>query len=64
MNQANTVVGGSAQLSISDNNGTLVYFGSFGNGTFGTTKGVHGSWTIRVILHNYSGTLNVRVQKA
>jgi hypothetical protein len=28
------------------------------------TKGLHGSWTIRVVFTNYSGTVNFRVQKA
>lgn len=65
VNQATTVTGGSATLTISDNNGTQVYSQSLSaNGTFGMTKGLHGSWTIKVVFTNYSGTVNFRVQKA
>ena len=65
VNQATTVSGGSAVLTISDTNGTQLYSQSLtGNGTFGMTKGLHGSWTIKVAFTNYSGTVNFRVQKA
>lgn len=65
VNQATTITGGSAVLTISDNNGTQLYSQSLsGNGTFGMTKGLHGTWTIKVAFTNYSGTINFRVQKA
>ena len=65
VNQATTITGGSATLTISDNNGTQLYSQSLsGNGTFGMTKGVHGNWTINVVFTNYAGTVNFRVQKA
>lgn len=65
VNQATTVTGGSVTLTISDNNGTQVYSQSLtGNGTFGMSKGVRGTWTIKVVFTNYSGTVNFRVQKA
>jgi hypothetical protein len=65
VNQATTVTGGSATLMISDNNGTQVYSQSLSaNGTFGVTKGLHGTWTIKVVFTNYSGTVNFRAQKA
>ena len=65
VNQATTVTGGSATLTISDNNGTQVYSQSLSaNGTFGMSKGLHGNWTIKVVFTNYSGTVNFRVQKA
>ena len=65
VNQATTITGGSATLTISDNNGTQLYSQSLSaNGTFGMTKGLHGSWTIKVVFTNYSGTVNFRVQKA
>jgi hypothetical protein len=65
VNQATTVTGGSATLTISDNNGTQVYAQSLSaNGTFGMSKGLHGNWTIKVVFTNYSGTVNFRVQKA
>ena len=65
VNQATTVTGGSATLTIYDNNGTQVYSQSLSaNGTFGMSKGVTGNWTIKVVFTNYSGTVNFRVQKA
>lgn len=65
VNQATTVTGGSATLTISDNNGTQLYSQSLSaNGTFGMIKGVHGTWTIKVVFTNYSGTVNFRAQKA
>ena len=65
VNQVTTVTGGSATLTILDNNGTQLYSQSLSsNGTFGMTKGVHGNWTIKVGFTNYTGTVNFRVQKA
>jgi len=65
VNQATTVTGGSATLTIFDKNGTQLYTQSLSaNGTFGMTKGVAGSWTVRVAFTNYSGTVNFRAQKA
>ena len=64
VNQATTVTGGSATLTISDNGGTQVYTRDLAaNGTFATTAGVTGTWTIRVAFSSYSGTVNFRVQK-
>lgn len=63
VNQATTVTGGSATLTILDH-GTQLYSQSLSaNGTFGMTKGVAGTWTVRVVFTNYSGTVNFRVQK-
>lgn len=65
VNQSTTVTGGSATLTILDTNGTQLYSQSLSsNGTFGMTKGLHGSWTIKVVFTSYSGTMNFRVQKA
>jgi hypothetical protein len=65
VNQATTMTAGSAVLTILDNNGTQLYSQSLNaNGTFGMTKGLHGSWTIKVVFTNYGGTVNFRVQKA
>ena len=65
VNQATTITAGSATLQIADQNGTQMYSQSLsGNGTFGTAKGVTGSWTIKAVFTNYSGTVNFRVQKA
>jgi hypothetical protein len=64
VNQSTTITGGSATLTIVDGNGTQVYTQSLSaNGTFPTTAGVTGNWTIRVVFTNYSGTPNFRVQK-
>lgn len=65
VNQATTVTGGSATVTISDKNGTQLYTQSLSaNGTFGMLKGVAGAWTVKVVFTNYSGTVNFRVQKA
>jgi len=64
VNQATTITGGSATLTISDNSGMLYSQSLSANGTFGMTKGLPGSWTIKVVFTNYSGTVNFRVQKA
>ena len=65
VNQATTVSGGSATLTIFDKNGTQLYTQSLSaNGTFGMTKGAAGLWTVRVVFTNYSGTVNFRAQKA
>jgi hypothetical protein len=65
VNQATTITAGSATVTIVDKNGTQVYSASLSaNGTFGVLKGVAGSWTVKVVLTGYSGTLNFRVQKA
>lgn len=64
INQATTITAGTATVTISDPNGIQRYTQSLSaNGSFGMPKGVAGSWTIRVVLTNYSGTLNFRVQK-
>lgn len=63
VNQATTIAAGSAQLTILDSQGTQVYTRNLSdNGTFTTTAGTTGAWTIRMVLTNYSGTLNFRVQ--
>lgn len=66
INQACSITGGTAALTILDANGTQVYSANLAaNGTFTTSPaGVAGAWTIKVVLSNVSGTLNFRVQKA
>ena len=65
VNQATTVTTGSATVTIFDKNGTQLYSQSLSaNGTFGMTKGVAGTWSVRVVFTNYAGTVNFRVQKA
>ncbi len=61
--QATTTTAGSATLTILDQNGTQVYSQSLGaTGTFTTSAGVTGNWTITVVFTNYSGTVYFRVQ--
>ena len=64
VNQATIVSSGTAQLTILDATGAQVYTRSLAdNGTFVTTAGATGAWKIRMVLTNYSGTLNFRAQK-
>jgi len=64
VNQATTVTAGSITLTIKDANGTQVYARSLAdNGTFSTTTGVAGTWSLRLVYSGASGTVNFRVQK-
>ena len=64
VNQSTTITGGTATLVILDDDGVQVYSRSLGeNGTFVTTAGASGSWTIRVTYAAASATVNFRVQK-
>ena len=64
VNQATTVTAGTATVTILDQNGTQVYTKDLSaNGTFASSAGVTGNWTIKVVLTNYSGTANFRAQK-
>lgn len=64
VNQSSSVSAGDATLVLKDNTGTTVYTKSLKqNGTFTTTAGVAGNWTIQLIANKVSGTLNFRAQK-
>ncbi|HEU5261405.1 MAG TPA: hypothetical protein VFU41_08300 [Gemmatimonadales bacterium] len=64
VNQSSAVSGGAATLTIRDANGTQVYAQDVSaNGTFVTSAGVSGAWTIQVVLTNVDGTVNFRAQK-
>lgn len=64
INQACAITQGTATLTIRDAAGTQVYQSSLAsNGTFQSTAGQAGAWTIVVAVNNLSGTLNFRVQK-
>ncbi len=64
VNQSASISGGSATLTIRDADGTEVYSRSLEeNGTFQTTAGTSGIWSIDVVLSGTAGTLNFRVQK-
>src|SRR5512138_3982637 len=62
VNQATQLTGGSATVTILDAANQQVYTNSMtANGTFVTSSGASGNWTIRVVVTNCSGTLNFRV---
>ena len=64
VNQATIVNSGSATLTIRDSVGVQVYSRNLAdNGTFSTSVGSSGSWTIQIVLTGMSGTINFRVQK-
>lgn len=64
VDQATSGTGGSMTVTILDADGTEVYSRSLAdNGTFVTTSGTAGNWTIRVGFNSASGTVNFRVQK-
>jgi hypothetical protein len=64
VNQATQLTAGSAILTILDSANQQVYTNSMtANGTFTTSRGASGNWTIRLVVTNCSGTLNFRVQK-
>ncbi len=64
VNQASTLTGGTAVLTIQDSTGTQLYQASLtNNGTFKTAVGHAGTWMIKVVITGASGALNFRVQK-
>ena len=64
VNHSTTTTSGTARVIIKDAGGAQLYdralVPSLGDTT---TTGVPGTWTIRLELDHYSGTLNFRVQK-
>jgi hypothetical protein len=55
---------GTATLVILDDSGAEVYNAALApSGSVSTSAGTSGTWTIRLILGNYDGTLNFRAQK-
>ncbi len=64
VNQASSLAGGTATLTIKDSTGTQLYTASLANnGTFKTAVGHAGTWKITVVITGASGALNFRVQK-
>jgi hypothetical protein len=64
VDQSTTVGAGSAVVTVYDAVGTQVYTQSLSaNGTFDTSAGVAGNWTVKVAFVNCDGTVNFRVQK-
>jgi len=64
INHSTTTTIGTARLIIMDADGISVYEETLVPSlTDTTTVGTSGTWKIRLVLNNYSGTLNFRVQK-
>ena len=64
VNQSSSLGSGSADLRITDSDGTEVYSRSLAsNGTFQTGTGTAGNWTVTVTLSKANGTLNFRLEK-
>ena len=64
VNHSTTTTAGSARVIIHDSAGALVYDETLVPSlNENTLAGATGNWTIQLILSNYSGTLNFRVQK-
>jgi len=64
VNQSASITGGSVRLVILDAANVQVYSRSLAdNGTYPTSAGTTGSWTIRVEYSSASGTVNFRAQK-
>lgn len=62
--QSPTALTGEALLFILDGAGTQVYQRSLAeNGTFTTTAGMPGEWTVRLQLSEASGALSLRLKK-
>ena len=62
--QSPSLLTGTAMLFILDGAGAQVYQRSLGeNGTFTTTTGVPGKWTVRLKFFEASGTASFRVTK-
>ena len=64
VNHSTTTTAGTAQLTIRDAGGTVVYSKALVPSlNEPTATGTPGNWTIQLRLANYSGTLNFRTQK-
>lgn len=64
VNQSTALSAGTATLTIRDAAGVQVYSRSLtDNGTFQTSAGAAGRWTITVRLEDASGAVNFRVEK-
>jgi hypothetical protein len=62
VNQASSLGSGSATVRVTDGSGAEVYTRSLSeNGTYQTSAGTTGTWTVVVTLDEASGTLNFRL---
>jgi hypothetical protein len=65
VNQSATVAAGSATLVLRDANGVQVYSRSLAdNGSFSSSAGAAGTWTVRVSYSAADATVNFRLDKA
>jgi hypothetical protein len=65
VNQSAAIASGSATLVLKDANGVQVYSRSLAdNGTFTSTAGAAGVWTVRIAYSAASATVNFRLDKA
>ena len=64
VNQSPSNLTGTASLVVLDAAGTQVYSRSLSdNGTFVTSAGTAGMWTVRINFSNVSGAVNFRLQR-
>jgi hypothetical protein len=65
VNQSCSITGGTATLVVKDSAGTQVYSRNLAeDGTFVTTAGTTGAWTIEIIFERvFAAAVNFRVQK-
>ena len=64
IDQSSAITNGSATVTVTDANSTEVYSGDLATGgSFTTSAGTAGDWTITVVINGLSGTLNFRAQK-
>ena len=64
VNQSPSNLSGVVSLVIADATGKQVYSRSLAeNGTFTTSAGTAGNWTVRVTFSSVSGAVNFRIQK-
>lgn len=62
VDQSSSLGSGSATLEVRDAAGAVVYTRGLGdNGTYQTSAGATGSWTVTVTLDGVSGALNFRL---
>ncbi len=65
VDHSSAVTNGSATLTLVDSNGGEVYTRDLAvDGSYTSSAGQSGNWTVRVALNGASGTFNFRVDKA
>jgi hypothetical protein len=63
VDQSCSITSGEAWLTVLDNDGITVYSSDLQeNGSFSSSEGITGIWTIKVDIYNVYGTMNFRVQ--